>query len=87
MITWNYLPKQEEYQQYENCIKNNYDDSHQQLLNSIYKLQTMTFEKQNIIQECNNDNNSWRNSSSYKIGRVITYLPRKIRSIFFDREP
>lgn len=84
MVTWNYIPSREDFESYSSSVRIHYDSRFYDLLNKIYLLQTETYEKhagqevsQIIIPE-------WRKSTSYKIGRLITYLPRKIKRMLIE---
>lgn len=81
MISWNYIPHNDVFLKYTDNICRNYRIEFQQIITTIYQLQLKTWEKQQITENTTFENLSWRKSNSYKIGRFITYIPRKIKKI------
>lgn len=77
-ITWNYLPEKPVYELYLQLYAQNYNPEFVRYAEVAYELQSHTLlnkHNANAMPE------TWRLSSSYKIGRMITYLPRKIKSL------
>ena len=81
MITWNYLPDRSTIDLYLQSYEKNYSSDLVKLAGVVYELQCRTYRnKQQVKPE------SWKQSKSYKIGRMVTYLPRKIRGIFVKQK-
>ena len=77
-ITWNYLPEKTVYEKYLNLYAKNYGPELVKQAEITYELQSGTLlNRQNVVAVPE----KWRLSSSYKIGRMITFLPRKIKSL------
>lgn len=89
MVTWNYIPSRQEFESYLSSVLMHYDSQFYNLLNKIYLLQTET-NKKHVGQEIGQDTiPEWRKSTSYMIGRTITYIPRKIKQMlnYYRRPP
>jgi predicted O-methyltransferase YrrM len=83
IITWNYVPERSAFDLYLESYEKNYAPELIELANVAYELQKGTLlreqireRKERVAQE------AWRHSNSYKIGRMITFLPRWIMSVF-----
>lgn len=83
IITWNYMPERSAFDLYLESYEKNYAPELIELANVTYELQKSTLlreqireRKERVAQE------AWRHSNSYKIGRMITFLPRWIMSVF-----
>lgn len=84
LITWTNLPKREEFELYLHLFEQSYSAELVKTAKTAYELQFYT-----KMREWNDEKTkqeSWRLSNSYKIGRMITFLPRKIRGLLCPRQ-
>lgn len=84
LITWNNLPKREEFDLYLRLFEESYSTELVKTAKIAYELQLST--KKREWKDEKTKQESWRLSNSYKIGRMITFLPRKIRGLLCLRQ-
>lgn len=84
MLTWGIIPDESEFKKYISFFEQHYESNYIELLNRIYYLQIETFEKHSHEQEKPLPQQDWRQSKSYKIGRIITYIPRHIKRLLLS---
>lgn len=77
-ITWDYLPKKCMYELYLRFFEKHYPMDLVRLAGIAYELQSCTYR--------NKRSNDWRLSKSYRIGRMITFLPRKLKGMLSKRD-
>lgn len=81
-ITWSYSVNKDEYEVYRKWFEVHYDAKLISIFNIIYELQRNTRSRILTKEQTYKNNNDLQSSISYKIGRIITWLPRKIRKIW-----
>ena len=76
IVTWDYLPEKCMYELYLKFFEKHYASDLVKLAGVAYELQSRTF------RDKRNTKDDWRLSKSYRIGRMITFLPRKLKVLF-----
>lgn len=75
-ITWNYIPERSVFDLYLNSFQKNYPLEFVKLAESAYELQCETH-----LNNPPRNPDEWRSSKSYRIGRMMTFLPRTIKGL------
>ena len=75
-ITWNYIPERRVFDLYLQSYEKNYPLELVKVAESAYELQCVTHRnnRSRNLEE-------WQSSKSYRIGRMITFIPRKIKRL------
>lgn len=80
IITWQYIPDSKQLTLYKQLFDEKYSKDLVDLFSSICEMQIHTQQKQIIIESALKDD-FLKHNISYKIGRVITWIPREIKHI------
>lgn len=81
MLTWDYIPNEIVLKEYCLSWEQHYNSQHIELFHLICQMQINTQEKHSHEQKQVSPQQDWRHSNSYKIGRIITYIPRHIKQL------
>lgn len=80
IVTWDYLPEKSMYELYLQFFEKHYASDLMKLAGTAYELQSRT------VSDKRPPMDDWRLSKSYRIGRMITFLPRKLKGVLARRD-
>ena len=80
-ISWSYLPDGGMYELYLRFFEKYYSSDLHKIAETAYELQNRTYRSMQQAAD------SWKSSTSYKIGRAITFMPRKIKGLLTKWNP